>query len=102
MTKEEQEVLNAVHDGAGVDLTPEQLAEVLADPHVKKEMAIGGVDTVTCEALMDFLSQKILGRPWPTYGDGPNDEFFRAFEEAAPQKGYKLRPTSAGGAPVLI
>jgi hypothetical protein len=90
MTKEHQVLKNAIHDTCALDLTQEQLEELVRDPRIQASLAVGGVDTVTRETAAEVLSQKILGRSWPTYSEENSDEFFWAFNQAATAQGYKL------------
>jgi hypothetical protein len=87
-----EEIRNAVHDWMGIDLTEPQLDEILAVPRIKNEIEEWGVDTVARERIGKYLAMKIVGRPWPCYGDGEEakNRFLLEFEERAPKSGYKL------------
>ena len=80
------------NDYALVRLSTEQAVEVMKSPRVASELAHR--DTLTRERITDFLAQKILGRPWPTYGDGEEvaNAFYRDFREAAKKCGYDVVP----------
>jgi hypothetical protein len=80
------------HDWMEVDLTDEQARELLMDPAVASELLLGGMDTCTREAMGKVLAQRVVGRPWPTYGDGKEaaDRFYEEFRAKAPEKGYTL------------
>ncbi len=79
---------NAVHDDCGFDLTPEQVQEVVQDRHVQSALILGGVDTVARGIIANFLAMKILGRRWPTYGEG--EAVYLTFEAALDTKAREL------------
>jgi hypothetical protein len=76
----------------GLKLTVEQATEILADPQVKATFAAGGQDTVTRESIAEFLGKKITGKPWPTYGNTPEqrEAFWADYETKAAACGYTL------------
>ncbi len=97
--KDIRETQAAVHDEMGLDLTLEQALEILNDPHVAGEVASWGVyDTETRGAIANFLAKKIVGRPWPLYGDG--EEVAARFKEDLTKNaralGYKVIASDPG------
>ena len=89
-----QDVRNAVSDDTGIELTDEQLNEILQDPHLGGQLKEWGTDTEVRSLLMNFLSERILGmgNPWPINRDGREafDRFIARFEAEAPSKGYRF------------
>lgn len=91
--EERKDLHNVIHDSTGLDLTPEQLDDVIANPRVMSELTFGLHDTATREAVGNFLAKKIVGRAWPTYGEGEatRSKFYEDFKREAPLKGFSLR-----------
>jgi len=83
-------VRDSVHDWVGIDLTETQARELILDPRVASDYVRGGMDTVTRETAADVLAKRIVGRSWPTYGDGGEvgKRFFAEFAVKAEEKGY--------------
>ena len=75
-----------------IELNDTQLDEILADPHVRCQIDEWGIDTCTREAVGAFLARKIVGRPWPMYGDdrAERDAFFKEFDQKASLMGYRM------------
>jgi hypothetical protein len=93
LAKLREEVRNGVRDETGLSLTDEQLDEVLADPSVLSNVkAFGASDTEVRSMIADFLSQKIMGRRWPTYGESEDSlkSFFNEYPGRAAALGYKI------------
>jgi hypothetical protein len=87
-----QHVQDTVSDYIGIDLTPAQVDEILADPYVRSMVTID-FDTVARETIAQFLGRKITGKPWPLNGT-PQDEkdaFWTSFEQNLEVRGYKKR-----------
>lgn len=87
----EKEVIAVTHDWYGIELTEEQAREAMSDPGIKSNLA-WGLDTVARESIGAWLGRKIVGRPWPIYGDGPDaaEAYWRELADKAPAAGYKL------------
>lgn len=91
--KERKDIRDIVHDYMGIDLTEAQLEELCSDPRIVAEVTEWGTyDTQTRERVTAVLTEKIVGRAWPMYGDTQEykDAFYRDFERLAPEKGYRL------------
>lgn len=87
-------VRDIVHDYMGLDLTDQQLDELCSNPRVVAEVTEWGTfDTQTRERITAVLTEKIVGRAWPMYGDTQEykDAFYADFERLAPEKGFRLR-----------
>ena len=97
LSKAKTEVQAVVADWVGIDLTSEQVDEILADPHVLGQVIPWGVqDTETRSAVVNFLAKKITGRSWPLNGEDEASKtaFLLAYEQGAEAKGYKLKRKS--------
>ena len=90
-------VRNVVLDDTGINLTDEQVEEILQDPHLGGQVKQWGTtDTEVRSQLSNFLSERILGRgnPWPIYKDGREafNVFIAKLQAKAPEKGYSFKP----------
>jgi hypothetical protein len=49
-------------------------------------------DTITRESLASFIGEKIVGRGWPTFGEGKvySEKFFKELNEKAPKFNVKI------------
>jgi hypothetical protein len=52
----------------------------------------GIYDTETRSVLCNIIAKRLVGRSWPTYGDGKehNENFFEDLQSAARRHGYKI------------
>lgn len=87
------ECIDLIQDISGVILTNAQLA-VLFEAHedlVNEIVDWGADDTVTSERIADVLSEFLLDRSWPAYGQKADlDAFISNLRVASVAKGYKV------------
>jgi len=89
--RDKRDVWVTAHDCLGLDLTTEQVDEILKDRHVGGLIMQWGVDTVSREEIANYIGKKVTGRRWPTYGDPQEakNAFHAAFGTEVEAKGYK-------------
>jgi hypothetical protein len=65
----------------------EEFAETVSYNDIKE------CDTITRELLASFIGRKVVGRDWPTLGDGKvvSEKFFNDLNKKAPR--FKIRIT---------
>ena len=88
------EIKDVIHDYHGLDLTDEQVVQLMLDnPSVLGEVAEwGAIDTCVRERIADIISEKCTGMAWVCGGDPKElqDEWFCLMKENAPKFGYKF------------
>lgn len=89
------ECIDVIQDYSGVSLTQNQFRELMAEnPELNKQLIKFNSprDTMDREDLVSALGQKLTGRDWPIYMDGPEAmaQFTEDFEAGARRLGYKL------------
>ena len=91
--KQRDSLREAIIDDMNLNLTDDQLDQVLADPQVQSCLFLGGVDTCTREAASSFLSRVILGREVPLQGElspGGISLYWDDLEVRAEEMGYDV------------
>jgi len=84
--------LDAISDGTGIDLSRGQLEFLLSKyPLVDEDVNKWGAnDTVVSGQLCDMVSNELIGKNWPTYGDNVDMAFFyEELHREATNRGYK-------------
>ncbi|MBN8924119.1 MAG: hypothetical protein BGP10_04265 [Rhodanobacter sp. 68-29] len=80
----------------GLRLTADQVRELLqGEDELVSELEEWGVDDTELRGqLASLLSQRLLGEPWPTYGDiargKGEDAFHQRLQQAAIARGYEV------------
>jgi hypothetical protein len=87
--------IDVLHDYSGIAITEEQFLELMTEnPDLEKQLIKynSPSDTADREYMMERLAIKIVGRPWPCYGDGKEaaQKFYADLERMAVEKGYAL------------
>lgn len=88
-----EEIHAIVHDWMGLDLTNDQILELIReDDDFLGDYIAHGMDTCCRESLGSIIARKLVGRDWPTYGEGEQvaAEFHDKFVAAAKNAGYKV------------
>lgn len=92
--KLKKECIGLIKDGLGINVTFEQLDELLAmNTSLYSDIEKWGVnDTEVRGKLCSALSKKLIKKPVPTFGDGEaaGIQFFRDLHEAARKAGYRV------------
>ena len=81
----------AVREIAELELTYEQLDQLFgSELALLGEIRQWGFDTNTNEGVADILARELVGRSWPTYGDGEQarKRFDEEFKAAAAKRGF--------------
>jgi hypothetical protein len=90
------DAIDALSDMSGVVLARDQMLSFLERTELMETIIeFGEVETQIRENLADELSQELIGRAWPTFGDLRNgtetmEEFASALNVAAAQAGYTV------------
>jgi len=90
-----QECIDVIQDYTGVQLTNQQFADLLAENPGLNEQLIefnSPRDTIDRECMIGALAVKIVGRDWPTYGEGTEvyKKFIEDFETQVLAQGYTV------------
>lgn len=90
-----QECITVIQERTGVQLTTLQFAELLAENPWLNEQLIefnSPRDTMDRECMIGALAVKIVGRDWPTYGDGAEvyKQFIEDFQTQVRAQGYTV------------
>jgi len=110
------EIRRELRRWAGVNMTPAQINAYLnGSPALKARLSRqegNGLDTREREDILDLLSLKLTGEPWPIYGEGRAafTRFLPKFRTACESQSIKLEPMEgrkrgrpkAGGKGVLV
>lgn len=89
------ECIEEIEGLCGIVFTPEQLTLLLTDEEdLVDDIAEWGVeDTETSGQLASVVSNHILSRSWPLYGDSVDiNAFLSDLCKAAESKGYLVKP----------
>lgn len=80
-----EDTLNVIHDGLGLLVDSDYVNEVLTASVMGEIMDHGAGDTLTASLVCNQVSQGLIGRDVPTYGDGPEvaETFWQDLHEAA-------------------
>lgn len=90
VTKELREI---VEDCSGLTLDPEVFSTIVENERIVGEAEYWGAsDTVVRESAMDLVLRKLIGRSWPTYGEGFSEEELEALVTSAQEAHDKLIP----------
>ncbi len=92
MAKNLDRAIDQLETVTSVYMTHDQMLALLnKNPSVRADVQAGRIDTQTREALVDALSQELIGQDWPCYGHAADfDDFVDRFESAARKAGYRL------------
>ena len=90
-----QECIDVIQDYTGVQLTMSQFSELMQEnPRLRKQLIKYNSprDTMDRECMIGALAVKIVGRQWPTYGEGQEvyNKFIENFETQVHAQGYTV------------
>ena len=90
-----QECIEVIQDYTGVQLTNQQFGDLLSEnPRLNKQLIEFNSprDTMDRECMIGALAVKLVGREWPTYGDGAAvyKKFIEDFETQVIAQGYTV------------
>lgn len=90
-----QECIEVIQDYTGVQLTNQQFSDLMAENLWLNKQLIkynSPRDTMDRESMIGALALKIVGRHWPTYGEGPEvyKKFIEEFETQVIAQGYAV------------
>lgn len=90
-----QECIEVIQDYTGVQLTNQQFGDLLTEnPRLNKQLIKFNSprDTMDRESMIGALAVKIVGRDWPTYGDGAEvyKQFIEDFQTQVRAQGYTV------------
>ena len=90
-----QECIDVIQDYTDVQLTTLQFSELLAENPWLNEQLIefnSPSDSVDRECMIGALAVKLVGREWPTYGEGEAvyKKFIEDFETQVIAQGYTV------------
>ena len=86
------ELQGMLKEYSGIKFNKDWLA-VFLDNHsyIVSEWFTNGLDTCTCSGIVNAVTNKLIGKNWPTYGDTRNgvnfDEFIEELNNAAERLG---------------
>lgn len=77
---------------SGIRLNQPQLVELMVENGIDKKLAeFGEAETQIREMLADALARKLVGRPWPTYGEESDaGDFYIHLAKTAQNFGYTV------------
>jgi hypothetical protein len=90
-----QECIDVIQEYTGVQLTNQQFADLLTEnPRLNKQLIKYNSprDTMDRECMIGALAVKIVGRDWPTYGEGAEvyNKFIEDFQTQVHAQGYTV------------
>ncbi len=86
------EAIDSLQMVSNVQLTAEQMNELISGT-LAEELLLKWeeVDIEVREKLADLLSEKLLNKSWPTYGDhADSEQFYSDLQTSAKANGYKV------------
>lgn len=90
-----QECIDVIQDYTGVQLTNQQFGDLMTEnPWLNKQLIKYNSprDTMDRESMIGALAVKLVGRQWPTYGEGQAvyNKFIEDFQTQVLAQGYTV------------
>ncbi len=88
------DVIAVANDFVGLKLTPFQARTILENNanYASQILDYGAFDTEVRSLLANIFAKQLVGRRWPTYGEGDavSEKFQKDFEAAATKAGFEV------------